>query len=88
MLTKLVNSLSQTHLLHLVRVLLDLFGVVDGQIVPTDGQVGSFMLVQIYHQLVILQLQVLSNKHNGSYCNHYDIQNNFKHTLEERHSGK
>lgn len=50
-----------THLLALLGVLLHAVGAVQGRVVAADGQVRPLVLVQLNHQAVVAQLQVLQH---------------------------
>ena len=50
------------NLVSLVSVILDDLCVVDGPVVFTYGQIGALVLVQLDHQLIKLQLQLLTQQ--------------------------
>ena len=55
----------ESHILPLELVLLDRGSGEDGLVVSADGQVVVVVLTQLYHQSVVLQLQLLAwTQHN------------------------
>lgn len=48
------------YLLPLAAVLQDAGGVIDGPVVFADRQVGALVLIDLNHQVVVLQLRLLS----------------------------
>lgn len=63
--TSLSSKFCAIYLFHFVLVFFYLWGFIDGSVVFADLQVGSLVLIQLNHQLIELQFQILHHKFGG-----------------------
>ena len=62
-----IPSYAFDYLFHFLFILLNAWCLEDSSVMPTNGQITTFIVAQFNHQLVELELQIL-RKYEGKIC--------------------